>query len=340
MANLLVRNGRGDTIALDPCIITYAWTGDGMSNAVVGARAYLEQLWQELPERERPVLLLHGGPASITSARFATLLDEVRDALPQVRVAVGVAGDGGMAKWRAGECTDDAIVQRFVESARAIEREAPGAITILDLEEGHKDRDGDARSRADHEALVRRIFDESARAAGSLIYGLTSYDHVSQHSRFPWRAALKNSACCLFLDQRYTDVGDPSHGRIAAREKSADTSQADAERKGLIPADVTPDVSTDVDRVHLYQLHGQHEGDLIAALAEHEHCAAWCLPLVKDGGRADEAGLLALRAALRIRSLVGAGPGAVKRFQSLRGLVADGIVGPKTLAQLGLSLPA
>lgn len=337
MANLLVRNGRGDAIALDPCLFAYAWTGDGMSKAFISARTYLEQLWQELPERERPVLLLHGGPASILSPRFATLLDEVRDALPQVRVAVGVAGDGGMTKWRAGEIGDDAIVQRFVESARAIEREVPGAITILDLEEGHKDRDGDARSRADHEALVRRIFDESARAAGSLIYGLTSYDHVSQHSRFPWRAALRNTACCLFLDQRYTDVGSPDKGRIPAREKSADKSQAEAERKGLIPADLSPDVSTDVDRVHLYQLHGQHEGDLVSALAEHEHCAVWCLPLVKDGGRADESGLRALRAALQIRSLVGAGAGAAKRFQSLRGLVADGIVGPRTLAALGLS---
>lgn len=336
MANLLVRNGRGDEISLSPRLIVYLWSGDGLREAWARSRSYFEQLWRELPECARPQLLLHGTIGGLTSEHWGPLLDEVRDALPGVRLAAGVAGDASLGAWRAGEISGAAIVRRLVESAQAIERELPGAICTWDFEQGWKDRDGDKRTPAEHEALAREVVTKAAEAAPSLVYGLTSYDHVGHHTRLPWRGFLVGTPVKLFLDQRYTDVGDPSQGRIPARERSADASQLKAERLGILPADVTPDTPDDLDRVHLYQLHGQHQGDLITAFVEHEHAAGWCAPVMPHG-RSDESGLSAMRAALKIRSLVGAGPGAVRRFQSLHGLVADGIVGPKTMAALGLA---
>ena len=56
-----------------------------------------------------------------------------------------------------------------------------------------------------------------------------------------------------------------------------------------------------------------------------------------------------VRAALKVLTLpetsvrctwdvaAGSGPGAAERFQVLHGLAADGVVGPRTLAALGLS---
>lgn len=336
MANLLVRNGRGEEISLAPRVIVYLWTGDGLRSAYAGARDYLAQIWDELPEPHRPQVLLHGTINGLTSEHWGPLLDSVRDELPGARIAAGVAGDSSLGAWRAGEIGGAAIVRRLVESAQAVERELPGAIHTWDFEQGWKDRDKDKRTPAEHEALAREVVTEAAKAAPSLVYGLTSYDHVGHHTRLPWRGFLVGTPVKLFVDQRYTDDGTPDKGAIPARERSADASQLRAERAGILPADVTPDTPDDVDRVHLYQLHGQHQGDLVCAIAEHEHCAGWCAPLKPLGGRSDESGLAALRAALQIRARVGAGPGAVRRFQQIAGLKVDGIVGPKTLAALGL----
>jgi hypothetical protein len=336
LSNLIVRNGGGDVLEISPRIISYLWNGDSLRTAWAHSAEYFSKLWAELPEGSRPHLLLHGSPESVRSDRFSPLVDVVRRTLPGVEIAAGIAGDARLAAWRAGEIEAAPVVDRLVGAAIAIERKLPGAIATWDFEQGWKDRDGDKRSREEHEALARDVVTKAAKAAPSLVYGLTSYDHVGHHTRLPWRGFLVGTPVKLFLDQRYTDVGDPSQGRIPARERSADASQLKAERLGILPADVTPDTPDDLDRVHLYQLHGQHQGDLITAFVEHEHAAGWCAPVMPHG-RSDESGLSAMRAALKIRSLVGAGPGAVRRFQSLHGLVADGIVGPKTMAALGLA---
>jgi hypothetical protein len=51
----------------------------------------------------------------------------------------------------------------------------------------------------------------------------------------------------------------------------------------------------------------------------------------------DSAGILALRADAELRRRVGHAPGRIARWQTLRGLVADGVCGPRTLASLDLA---
>ena len=60
--------------------------------------------------------------------------------------------------------------------------------------------------------------------------------------------------------------------------------------------------------------------------------AAWALPT-----RHDALGILALRADAELRRRVGHAPGRIARWQTHRGLVADGVCGPRTLASLGVA---
>ncbi len=57
----------------------------------------------------------------------------------------------------------------------------------------------------------------------------------------------------------------------------------------------------------------------------------WAYP-----GSWSPASIAALGAARRVRAQVGAGPDAIPRWQVAQGLVGDGVIGPKTLAALGL----
>ena len=65
------------------------------------ARVSRAALARATPKRAAHRAFCTAGLRRSPPARFPSLLDEVRDALPCVRLAVGVAGDGGMAKWRA-----------------------------------------------------------------------------------------------------------------------------------------------------------------------------------------------------------------------------------------------
>jgi hypothetical protein len=78
-----------------------------------------------------------------------------------------------------------------------------------------------------------------------------------------------------------------------------------------------------------------HHHEVAAACAIHDLAplsAAWALPT-----RHDAAGILALRADAELRRRVGHAPGRIARWQTLRGLAADGVLGPRTLASLDLA---
>lgn len=324
---LLCRTGDGRTRALDPGVAVYLWTSDGLRAAWAASEATLRRL--------RPdVVILHGPPSSITNPAFAPLVAQVRAALPGVRVWVGVGGDGWADEWRAGKASTTQVVDPLVASARAA-RAVGAECVVWDFEAAWKrSPKSDVRTGADLGALARRVVREGAAAASDAVHAVTTYDHPGLHTALPWASFLVGTEVSVYLPQYYAADGTPDRGELLARVRRAQASQAAAERAGMLPPDVTPDVAEDVDRVPVVQLHQLATADLVTVLAESPLVGAWALPLVADGGRADEAGLLALEAALRIRHAVATGPGAVAAYQASKGLTADGVCGPRTLDAL------
>lgn len=79
------------------------------------------------------------------------------------------------------------------------------------------------------------------------------------------------------------------------------------------------------------QIHGSTTGAVAWLLDKAPVGRAWAIPT-----RMDEDGLRGLEALLRARRACGKTPGAIARWQTLKGLKPDGIVGPQTLKSLGL----
>lgn len=99
--------------------------------------------------------------------------------------------------------------------------------------------------------------------------------------------------------------------------------------RGRIPSDVAPYGA----RWSPYmQGHGHTLGALVWGLCEAAVARLWACP----GSWSAEA-LPALTAARQIRAEAGHGPDAIERWQSARGLTADGVVGPATMRALGLA---
>lgn len=185
-----------------------------------------------------------------------------------------------------------------------------------------------ARARA----LLAAMADE---ARGRLALAWSSHDRILSHA-LPWAAILgAGSPVTLTLPQVYADPADgtaASVGGARARYQGTAAQHTLAVARGLIRADFGP---TGAGFVLYAQSH--HHGTAAACYLHDQAALSASWTIRRDGALCDAAGLLALRADAELRRQVGHAPGRIARYQASVGIPADGIVGPRTLAKLGLA---
>lgn len=277
------------------------------------------------------VVMLHTYPGPEDAPTIA----KVRAAVPGVRVWIQAP-----ANTLAGG-TEANAVARAVQWARAAAALGVEAL-VLNGEMssgGDPPRPGwDAKTAAEATAKGKRlakIFAAMAAVPGCPVLGWSSHDRIERLSRSVWRAALgPGSPVRLHLPQTYS--APPGRAGIALRTSTRARIAAHAKSFAAgVPVDVRADlVQGGVGWIPYGQMH-HHTPDATCVLLDAAPLAAlWTLS--EDAESADAAGILAARADAELRRRVGHEPGRVARYQASAGLVDDGVVGPRTLAALGV----
>lgn len=294
-----------------PVVVTL-WHASGLPRAwTPEVRALLEAV--------RPdAVQLHGSPAHLRSDAAARVARDVRSSLPDAELWLGVACDSPAYRLAEGSRTLRWARDELASAAR-VAVDLGAAAVVWNAEAGWK------RSKAspvDRAALARALVTHVATEHPALVQGHTAYDQPHLHGRYPWAAWIgPGSSVALALPQVYCapKEGLAPRGALARRLAARRASWARSTTAGL----VRPGLAV----LPYLQLHGVPAGQTATVAGELGLCG-WALP-----SRSDAEGHRALRALAALRPL---GPGAVARWQAERGLTADGIVGPKTLAALGL----
>lgn len=158
----------------------------------------------------------------------------------------------------------------------------------------------------------------------------TSYDHPLWH-RLPWEAILGPEGVDLHAPQIYaaprSGVGD-RHDAAARMTTVAEQWSKLCDAHPTIRRELTPGGS----RCTPYgQIHSVTTAAAAMVLDSADTCRAWALPT-----RSDAEGVRALQALLSARRDAGRSAGAIARWQTAHGLVADGLAGRETLRAMGL----
>lgn len=190
---------------------------------------------------------------------------------------------------------------------------------------------GDAEARDEAHRLARMLAAIRAEAPG-LAVAWSSHDRPGRLPRAIWAAALGPDGADYHLPQHYARPGSgPELATRAGALARVDSSRA---RWAELPATVCrPEFAPHGARWVPYAQAHHHE--VAAACAIHDLAplsAAWTLTEASDA-----LGILALRADAELRRRVGHAPGRIARWQTHRGLVADSVMGPRTLASLDLA---
>lgn len=343
---LLVVRGDGSPTTLAPGHITYLWAADNVTNdgrKLGQIRAAFEDARDDLLAIRPDGVCVHGSPSQLLArgADGHTALEwvatELRALLPGVRIWVGVGGDGWVDEWRAGKATESQVLQPLQRCA-ALAASIGAEAIVWNFETAWKYSTSDKRTRAELEALARKVIALVTMVAALAVHIVSSFDHVGFHMAVPFEALLSGNVAAFTAQNYVARAGESVRGLLKGRIESASKSIEAARRQGKFPADASANgVDTshdDVDVFSTVQIHGTDENDLAAALVLALLVLSWSLPLVREGGRADERGVRAARVARVIRHAVGAGPGAVRRYQAASNgaLNADDNLGPKTFA--------
>lgn len=292
------------------------WHGNGLRAALAGSRALLE--------RVRPdVVQLHASPSGLR-ADAPTVAAEVRRMLPTVRLWLGVASDTPARAYGAGRLSlDHAAAQLLVAPAVASELHCDAL--IWNAEPAWKRLN---KSEPDRAPLARAVVVRTAAAHPELVQGHTAYDQPTLHGDYCWEGWLgTGSPVVLELPQVYVEpIGDAplaQKGALATRYREHAKSFARARAVGWVRPEVTV--------LPYVRVHHTPAGSIASVIGELGGGAFWAAP-----SRLDAEGERALLALAKLRDAGFTGPGAVSRYQASAGLVADGVVGPRTLQALGL----
>ena len=234
-----------------------------------------------------------------------------------------------LARGRAAvlaECARIASVAAAM-GAEVLELNGEGAsdgATVGDWTRGASDA-----AEASRLASLARDILGALRAALPASCALSWTSHDMPGFRVPWGPIL--SRVDLHAPQHYpAEAGRTVRQReLAARIARSQGRWEGLVDRGEIPADVAPYGA----RWSPYmQGHGHALGAIVWGLCEAAVVRLWACP----GSWSPEA-LPALTAARQIRAEVGHGPDAIERWQAAHGLTADGVVGARSLAAMGLA---
>lgn len=321
------------TAPVAPGLAVTLYPGDSM-RVVEAQRALLT--------RARPAIIqLHTDPGP----KSAAVADALRALLPGVRLWWGIPGN------RLVRDDGPAEVRKVVRAARGYGAEA----VVLNCEgpskpglPGWTPATTLALTPAQLEARMAAVVKAAGEELGPLRLGFTSHDRASH--KIPWGAALGAASPVTFhLPQQYASPGrskteksipSPASWKSArARAEKSDASFAELVAAGTIRADLGPGGAG----YFVYsQVHDITTEGVCLLLDRTAVACAWSLDArPRSTPRSlfpdyDEAGARALEAMGAIHRAVGAGPGAVQRYQASAGLSPDGVVGPRTLQALGL----
>lgn len=293
---------------------------DGNRGAAVGFHAVLPLLKRARPE----AIQLHTW--SITTAAKA-----VRTAFPGIHLIAGFGIDGIARKVVNKQITVAQAAKEFLKLADSAVQ-AGCLVVVWNAEVAYK-AELESAARALIVAAVRAGLAAVAEKYPDLRQWMTSYDHPTYHTQYPWEAWLgKDSPILAALPQVYAaPLGEvmAQRGALRAREARAFSSWLTAIRKGWIRADAPdgPEDMRDVDWLPYVQLHHVQTRDTVDLCTRYPLSFGWALPT-----RADDAGRDAFLVASALHRLGHHGPNAVQDFQRARLLAVDGKLGPLTIA--------
>ena len=309
-----------------PGVVVTLWPSGSMASTVDAAHPMLERLRARAADGdlavcvhdpingdERPLLnLVKGLGLRLWSAWGAN---------PLVRVARqrGIAAAAGQAeRWAMGAA---AVGAEVVEPNG--ERSGKG-----NLNDWVIDAPGDAELLP---RLASAVIDACRRGAPSAAVSWTSHD-IHRYHPLPWPTILGPDGVDLHAAQFYAaDTSTPARETHTDARRRLAAHTADIGR--LVAAgDCRPELAPGGRGWTPYgQVHSMTAAGAAIVLDAADTVRAWALPT-----RCDEEGLRAIEAVLVARRETGRSAGAIARWQAAHGLAADGVLGPVTLAALGL----
>lgn len=316
-----------------PGVALTLWTGGDL------ARALTPEMRRLIAEARPPVVCLHAGPDRLAGAA-TKLAHDVRAILPDVRLHLGVGCDYWIGAAINGGASEVRAAANLIAAARLGASLGCEAV-VFDAEAAMK-ADSLVASR-----ITRAVISEVRTRHPALLLGHTAYDHPTLHSddvdgqyddghrrgEYAWRAWLGADGVDYSAWQNYVapETGVAGKGALARRQASSRASVKRATALGWI--------RQELGHEGYLQAHGVPFAQTVTGGAAYGLVYLWCGPELPRG-RMDESGAWALRGLCALERAGARTPEGIRALQAKHGLVIDGIAGRKTLAAIGLQVPA